>query len=300
MENCIKIVMFLALMLLSSCIRNKPQNTTILKPEIATISSVEKSKEPSFSLDTLNFLDYEMLMDFQENGFEHLFQNILSYALSSEIKIIRNEMFARKGYIFKDAFLQKYFSLKNWYQPECISLESINLSYNEHCLLDTLLKYEKVNASFTRDTIKQIFINEYLTPSLGENHSEYFSLALWTQAVDKKRTCYIGSNGDRWDYSGNAYSVTVIDTVYNYYHCRLDFWCGGEGSGCYSSQTCILDKNLDLLDCFTVSNIYNVEKVANNKYKHETVNNDDDEYYVFDTGFYSITKEGKFLSPQKP
>jgi len=61
MRNCFKIVMLLILILLSSC-KNKTQ-TTISQTITLPMSNVEKSKVPSFPLDTLNFLDYEMLMD---------------------------------------------------------------------------------------------------------------------------------------------------------------------------------------------------------------------------------------------
>ncbi|HIP34144.1 MAG TPA: YARHG domain-containing protein [Bacteroidia bacterium] len=34
-----------------------------------------------------------------------------------ELKLIRNEIYARKGYVFKNTKLKKYFALKKWYKP---------------------------------------------------------------------------------------------------------------------------------------------------------------------------------------
>lgn len=36
---------------------------------------------------------------------------------SEELRLIRNEIFARKGYVFKDSLLSTYFSKKEWYKP---------------------------------------------------------------------------------------------------------------------------------------------------------------------------------------
>ena len=36
---------------------------------------------------------------------------------AKELRILRNEIFARKGYVFKDSVLHHYFSRKEWYQP---------------------------------------------------------------------------------------------------------------------------------------------------------------------------------------
>ncbi len=37
---------------------------------------------------------------------------------SPELKIMRNEIFARHGYIFKTDAMKRYFSRQPWYRPE--------------------------------------------------------------------------------------------------------------------------------------------------------------------------------------
>lgn len=48
-------------------------------------------------------------------------QQLTQYDLASlskvELKLMRNEIFARRGYIFKDEQLNKYFNQQEWYQP---------------------------------------------------------------------------------------------------------------------------------------------------------------------------------------
>jgi len=43
---------------------------------------------------------------------------------SSELRIIRNEIFARHGYIFKSQDLKDYFSSKDWYKPKFENVDS--------------------------------------------------------------------------------------------------------------------------------------------------------------------------------
>lgn len=49
----------------------------------------------------------------------------------SELRILRNEIFARKGYIFKSEDLLKYFNEFEWYKPNIKKIEDIKLSVVE-------------------------------------------------------------------------------------------------------------------------------------------------------------------------
>lgn len=48
---------------------------------------------------------------------EILSEDILSDLFTEDLRVLRNEIYARRGRIFKDAELQKYFAAQSWYQP---------------------------------------------------------------------------------------------------------------------------------------------------------------------------------------
>lgn len=48
---------------------------------------------------------------------EILAEDILSDLFTEDLRVLRNEIYARRGRIFKDAELQKYFASQKWYQP---------------------------------------------------------------------------------------------------------------------------------------------------------------------------------------
>ena len=60
---------------------------------------------------------------------------------SEELRIARNEIYARYGRMFKDQALQNYFNSKSWYTPS-IRPED----FNEHWLNE----YEKANAKLIK------------------------------------------------------------------------------------------------------------------------------------------------------
>ena len=65
-----------------------------------------------------------------------------------ELRLIRNEIFARKGYVFKSSDLQKYFESKEWYVPN--NNNQIILSKNEKSNIDLIRKIEaKKKKDFT-------------------------------------------------------------------------------------------------------------------------------------------------------
>ena len=60
-----------------------------------------------------------------------------------ELRIIRNEIFARNGYRFKSADLQDYFSKMEWYKPKYDNVDSL-LSETDKQNIELLLKFEKM------------------------------------------------------------------------------------------------------------------------------------------------------------
>ena len=68
-------------------------------------------------------------------------QSFLSGFSSDELAIIRNTIYAKKGYKFKRKEYQKYFGAKNWYKGTT-DKQNI-LTKDEQKLVDLIVKYEK-------------------------------------------------------------------------------------------------------------------------------------------------------------
>jgi hypothetical protein len=261
---------------------NETQESIVIK---------EVRKTPSFPLDTLNFLDLDALLSYQnEDFYGNLYERILSYSLSSEIRIIRNELFARKGYIFKDTFLNEFFTYTKWYQPRYSSMDSIVFSSQEQALLDTLIRYEKKNINYTNDTFKDILLNQYLKPADGRK----ISYALWMKGTEKKPRIVYGSP---WEFYG-AYSIVQFDEINNFYHCIFNLWGGGDSDGTYTIY--IMTKNLEIVDEKHLDYTYGIPKtVGSNKYqciRYKQIGEHDDgepEYAEVGLFTYRITDSGK-------
>lgn len=72
-------------------------------------------------------------------------QDFLSGFSSKELAIIRNTIYAKRGYKFKRKEYQRYFGAKDWYKGTT-SKQNI-LSKNEQKLVDIIVKYEKKGGS---------------------------------------------------------------------------------------------------------------------------------------------------------
>ena len=88
----------------------------------------------------------------QETKLENVTKEVTEKALTvaqlkgktiSELRILRNEICARKGYVFKDSVLHNYFAAKTWYKP------------NKEVKI-ILSNIEKENIAFIKETEKTI------------------------------------------------------------------------------------------------------------------------------------------------
>ena len=75
-------------------------------------------------------------------------QDFLSGFSSKELAIIRNTIYAKKGYKFKRKEYQKYFGAKDWYRGTTDKQNILNK--NEQKLVDIIVKYEKNGGSSNR------------------------------------------------------------------------------------------------------------------------------------------------------
>ncbi len=82
---------------------------------------------------------------------ELLTEDTLGELFTEDLRILRNEIFARHGRIFKDAELQKYFASQTWYQPnpdfkddQLVEIESKNLSAIKSAEESAISKFSEV------------------------------------------------------------------------------------------------------------------------------------------------------------
>ncbi|MBU2997493.1 YARHG domain-containing protein [Cellulophaga baltica] len=66
------------------------------------------------------------------SSFEYLSEEVLKTKTEEDLCLLRNEVFARKGYVFKNEDLNTYFKTKTWYKPNNkLNPESLNFSEKE-------------------------------------------------------------------------------------------------------------------------------------------------------------------------
>ena len=102
-------------------------------------SSSEKTTENTNSeneldLEDLNNLKYEVMDNENESAFNKYNKK--------ELRILRNMIYAEKGYIFKDEELSSFFNNKSWYTPEISNQDDIQLDDYDKQFILKLKKYE--------------------------------------------------------------------------------------------------------------------------------------------------------------
>lgn len=120
--------------------------------------------------------------------------NIITYKLinvdqlkgkkTEELRILRNEIFARKGYVFKDSILNNYFLKKEWYKPDKNSevvlsdIEKENIELIEK--IENKLKHQEIPKDYeivTKSNANGRLINQIIKDIDGDNISDVISLA---------------------------------------------------------------------------------------------------------------------------
>lgn len=88
----------------------------------------------TFGVEVLSYWDFAM-----EESFEAELEAWINS--KAEARLMRNEIFARHGYIFKDATLKTYFEKQSWYQPR-LDFSSDLLNDKELKAVELIKKYE--------------------------------------------------------------------------------------------------------------------------------------------------------------
>lgn len=88
---------------------------------------------------------------FPNSHLEYLGDADLRGRTAWELKIARNEIYARHGYIFESEEMRNYFNSKSWYVPavEAKDFDESVLSYVEEVNIGRILKYEALNGNPT-------------------------------------------------------------------------------------------------------------------------------------------------------
>ena len=89
----------------------------------------------------------------------------LKYFSPRELRLIRNEIYARHGYMFKDTVLQTYFEKQNWYRPLYDDVEEY-ITPLERANIKFILEKEKTNPEISDEEQFKTFLEIY------ENSSE--------------------------------------------------------------------------------------------------------------------------------
>ncbi|WP_438711322.1 YARHG domain-containing protein [Aquimarina muelleri] len=97
--------------------------------------------------------------------FEYLSDQELKTKSKDELQLLRNEVFAHKGYVFKKEELNKYFNTKSWYKPN--SDLNIKLSQKEE---EYVSRIKEIESKFALNGNKNCLYN------FGLNNSDFFPL----------------------------------------------------------------------------------------------------------------------------
>lgn len=279
MQKTLLVVFMLMIMVNCKTSVNEEQTDgkLLLNSEKENNDLIELGYEMSIPVDTFSFIDLSQVKWLLLATANH--NEILKYCLSSEIRILRNEMFARKGYIFKDTFLNSFFKRESWYKPQFHSVDSIVFSHEEKILLDSLIFYEKLNKNLTIDSIHSR-VNQTLISSFLKN--EFVNRYIIKRFVDHYSVM-------------TANKILHYDTLdNNYYHFVFNTWDGSNSS--YND-----DRTESLYFCSLNDKYFPTDVVIKNVF-YDTFEKNCNNIYSFLTRsgnketkmFYSIDEFGKF------
>ena len=101
---------------------------------------------------------------FPESDSTYMTKADLAGKSMEEIALIRNEIYARHGYIFTTSPYKEYFGEKSWYKPSKNFDESDFNAY-EKANVELIIEYEKEKGSRTNSEANQSYSNDYIFPS---------------------------------------------------------------------------------------------------------------------------------------
>lgn len=181
--------------------------TEIVEKNEELLKYYEESKQ--YSSDTI------VKRNRMNNSFYSYLTTQLRYMLSSELRLLRNEFFARKGYKFKSDDLNEYFSEYYWYNGEIDDAKKIVLTPLEKEIIDTIKVYEKKNG-----TLNSRMLKERLADYCKENvKNEYGYIIIEIPTILFRRNIGYLVEGmpmhNKYWFNGENIRIQVIDTLEN-------------------------------------------------------------------------------------
>ena len=141
--------------------------------------------------------------------------------LSPELRLLRNEFFARKGYIFDSPNLNNYFLKKSWYRPLYTAIDSIVFTKEQQQIVDSLLFYERKNTTLTNEMLKNKMIQSIKNGEKEKKcHVDGYCRIFLSTALFRRNIGYLLVDRNNVEKSeedmywiGYTQSLLLIDTV---------------------------------------------------------------------------------------
>ncbi|HEY5560980.1 MAG TPA: YARHG domain-containing protein [Clostridiaceae bacterium] len=198
------LILLLIIISLIGCISNK--ETVTIKAKIktdATVSSDANIKDNSPQIDIVSPVIETTINKTPGYIFQSSNKKIIS---SDELKtcdkftllLAKNELFARKGYKFKDSDLLEYFSNKSWYNP----VDNVKGNLEE---LGGVEKQNFNSIDKSYNSFKYSILNDWTTHEKKE-YTESVEKDINNDGVTEKISCTFVSSTDN---SSDDYTITV-------------------------------------------------------------------------------------------
>ncbi len=155
-----KLCWILTLILFSGCLTKQDSKTKESFKDSFDNENVVSIEKPKETFDTLQFIKKnERAGDYWCVSTDSLKDDDLELISPSELRLMRNEIFARYGYIFKSKDLKKYFGKQKWYKPLFINVNKYLTSIERHNI-EFIKKYEKTNKEISKNELFNFFIEK--------------------------------------------------------------------------------------------------------------------------------------------
>lgn len=140
---------------------SQPQAQQEVKPVIVENNTERQEVTPQSNTQTINNYDHdlEVLGKVYDEVINRGNESYLENFSSEELAIIRNTLYARKGYQFKKKEYQEYFGQKSWYNPTTTN-QNI-LTKNEERLANIIKGYENNTSGRTSNTSEIGYENKF-------------------------------------------------------------------------------------------------------------------------------------------
>jgi hypothetical protein len=150
----------LPMILVTGCMTKQDNKTKELSKDSITVQNEISIKETNEVLDTLKFIkNNERAGDYWCVSTDSLKDDDLELIPPSELRLMRNEIFARYGYIFKSEDLRKHFANQKWYKPLFRNVDKY-ITSREKYNIEFIQKHEKINKEISQKELFDYFIEK--------------------------------------------------------------------------------------------------------------------------------------------